>query len=257
VTTTWLGASGGNEHIAALLAEDEVRLDRIKVGAWMSDEQLAALCAARPALLHISRGAIWPRGRRWGNEQLRLVRLTRAPWVSFHLDIGLPYSIYRWPLPQLIPPRLARRWAARTLRRLTAQSPVPVLAENMPRWSRDRPAYVVDPAFISGVIEEANCGLLLDLAHARVAAAMRKEPVRDYISRLPLDRLTEVHISGPRLSPRRKLLVDAHETLQEEDYDLLRWVLQRAQPRAVTLEYTRNREMLKEQLLNLDSLLSS
>jgi hypothetical protein len=247
----WLAANGGNEHIEALLASGAVHVDRIKVGSWMSDVQLAA----HPALLHISRGAIWPRGKRWIAEQVRLTRLANAPWVSVHLDIGLPYAIYRWPLTALLPPFSAERWAVRTLQRWAAQSPVPLLAENMPPWKRDRPAYVVDPAFISRVIEDAGCGLLLDLAHARVAAHRRGEPASDYIARLPLDRLTEIHVSGPRLSPDDGRLLDAHEPLQEEDYTLLAWVLERARPQAVTLEYDRDRAQLEAQLLRLQELL--
>jgi uncharacterized protein (UPF0276 family) len=238
VSAIWLAANGGNEHIEALLASGAVHVDRIKVGSWMSDVQLAS----HPALLHISRGAIWPRGERW---------------ISVHLDIGLPYAIYYWPLAALLPRALAERWAVHTLQRWGAQSPVPLLAENMPPWKRDRPAYVFDPGFISCVIERVNCALLLDLAHARVSAHRRGEPARDYISQLPLDRLVEIHVSGPRPSTTGDRLLDAHEPLQEEDYALLAWVLERAQPQAVTLEYGRDRAQLEAQLLRLQELLGS
>lgn len=247
----WLAASGGNEHIEALLASGAVGIDRIKVGSWMGDAQFAVMRALRPALLHISRGVVWPRGGQWIAEQVRLTRLVDAPWASVHLDIALPYAIYRWPLTALLPRSLAERWAVRTLRRWAAQSPVPLLAENMPPWKRDRPAYVVDPAFITCVVESADCGLLLDLAHARVSAHMRGQPVREYIAQLPLDRLVEIHVSGPRPSPADGRLLDAHEPLQEEDYALLAWVLERAQPQAVTLEYDRERAPLEAQLLRL------
>jgi uncharacterized protein (UPF0276 family) len=50
-------------------------------------------------------------------------------------------------------------------------------------------------------------------------------------------------------------LFDAHEPLQKADYVLLDWVLQRARPRAVTLEYSRDRQQLKAQLHRLRVLL--
>jgi uncharacterized protein (UPF0276 family) len=255
VSAIWLAANGGNEHIEALLASGAVHLDRIKVGPWVGDDQLALLCAAQSPLLHISYGVIWPRSGRWITEQVRLTRFVDAPWASVHLDIGLPYAIYYWPLTALLPRALAERWAVHTLQRWAAQSPVPLLAENMPRWARDRPAYVVDPAFISRVVESADCALLLDLAHARVSAYMLGQPAREYISQLPLDRLIEVHVSGPRRSPANGRLLDAHEPLQEEDYALLAWVLERARPQAVTLEYGRDRAHLEAQLLRLQQLL--
>jgi uncharacterized protein (UPF0276 family) len=264
VNAIWLATNGGNEHIEALLASGDLRLDRLKLGPWMGEEGLTAIAAKHSALLHISDGVIWPRGRQWVAEQVRLVRLVDAPWLSVHLDIGWILLAYHWRGPSPILPALARLWAVRTLRRLRATSPVPVLAENMPRWERTRPAYVVDPAFITAVVEEAGCGFLLDLAHARVAAAMRREPARQYIARLPLDRLVEIHVSGPRPWPAKGRsaegryagpLFDAHQPLQEEDYALLAWVLERARPRAVTLEYYREREPLEIQLRRLRAML--
>jgi uncharacterized protein (UPF0276 family) len=119
---------------------------------------------------------------------------------------------------------------------------------------------VVDPAFISSVIEETNCGLLLDLAHARVAACYQDEPVRHYLARLPLNRLVEIHVSGPRSLPASDgasggRLFDAHEPMQEADYALLTWVLERTRPQAVTLEYSKDRAQLKAQLDRLRTLL--
>jgi uncharacterized protein (UPF0276 family) len=266
MTQIWLATNGGHDHIDDLLTSGRVQIDRLKVGEWMDDAQLAAIAAQRPTLLHVSDGVIWPRGRRWVAEQARLVRQTHAPWISVHLDIGWTFLAYRWSGPTPIPLAVGRRWAVRTLQRLQAACPGGcepfVLAENMPRWTRCRPAYVVDPAFIAGVVQEVGCGLLLDLAHARVAAHYQGEPVCDYLARLPLDRVVEVHVSGPRPMPDSESagdgrLFDAHEPLQNEDYALLQWVLERCTPRAVTLEYWQDRAQLVAQLRRLRVLLDS
>jgi uncharacterized protein (UPF0276 family) len=258
----WLAATGGRTHINALLVSGEADVDRLKAGEWMDAAQLAALVALRPALLHVSHGVLWPRSKRWAAKQARLARRVDAPWISVHLDIGWTFLAYRWAGPTPIGPVLGKRWAVRTLRRLQAVSLVPVLAENMARWTRHGPAYVFDPAFISSVVEEAGCGFLLDLAHARVAACYRGEPVQDYLARLPLDRTIEIHVSGPRPlhsdgAADDSRLFDAHEPLQEEDYALLDWVLQRTRPQAVTLEYSQDRAQLETQLHRLRALLDS
>jgi uncharacterized protein (UPF0276 family) len=266
MTRIWLAVTGGRENIDALLAANEAPVDWLKAGEWMDEAQLASLLVQRPALLHVSDGVIWPRGRRWADARARLGRQTNAPWISVHLDIGWTFLAYRWSGPNPIVPALGKRWAVRSLRRLQAASKAsargrtPVLVENMPRWSCHRPAYVVDPAFISSVVEETGCDFLLDLAHARVAAHYQGEPVRDYLERLPLGRLVEIHVSGPRPLPRNGsmdngTLFDAHEPLQEVDYALLSWVLLRTRPRAVTLEYSRDRAQLKAQLRRLRTIL--
>ncbi len=222
----------------------------------MADDQLAVAAAARPVLLHISEGVAWPRGRRWIADQCARAEVLRVPWVSAHLELGHSLLNYHWPLPALIPPALAKRWAIDTITRWIASSTVRILVENMPRAL---PGGTVTPTrqtrdFFTQVVGETGCYLLLDLAHARVSVAMRGQPVRDYLQGLPLDRVVEIHLSGPRLSQPGGRLVDAHETLQAEDYALLEWVLRRCQPngpQAVTLEYWRDSSALADQLQRL------
>jgi len=82
----------------------------------------------------------------------------------------------------------------------------------------------------------------------------------------------EIHISGPaslrtdrsppsplitenaasiahKLNFTEDNLVDAHMPMQGEDYALLAWALEHAHPRAVSLEYFRQPEPLREQLV--------
>jgi uncharacterized protein (UPF0276 family) len=107
---------------------------------------------------------------------------------------------------------------------------------------------LVDPIFISQVVHEADCGFLLDLAHARISATMLGESVQDYVQALLLNRLVEIHVSGPRHVRDNGRLIDAHKSLQEEDYSLLERVLELARPKAVSLEYWRDNKQLEQQL---------
>ena len=254
----WLAVTGGKPHVDALLDAGEIEVDRLKAAEWMDESQLDAVIAQRPVLLHLDDGLIWPHSRRWAAALAQLARRTATPWLSVHLDLGWAFLAYRWPGPSLIPRAQAQRWAVRSVRRLQDVCSVPVLVENMPRWSRSRPAYTADPAFISAVVEESGCGLLLDLGHARIAAHYQGEPVHDYLARLPLDRLVEIHVSGPRPGPFRDgRLIDAHQPMQEVDYALLAWVLEQSEPRAVTLEYSKDRSQIKAQLVRLRALLDA
>lgn len=95
---------------------------------------------------------------------------------------------------------------------------------------------------------------MLDIGHARVSAARLGEDVLDYLRNLPLNRVVQVHVSGPRMRDGR--LFDAHESLQEADYELLEFVLEQTQPQVVTLEYIRERESLQKQLFRLSDFLN-
>ncbi len=113
--------------------------------------------------------------------------------------------------------------------------------------------FEVQPDRITEVVSETGCGLVLDTGHARVSAARLGLDAHDYLARLPLNQLVEVHVSGPRVRDGR--LVDAHEPLEEIDYALLDWVLKQARPQLVALEYTREADALRDQLLRIRDML--
>jgi uncharacterized protein (UPF0276 family) len=78
--------------------------------------------------------------------------------------------------------------------------------------------------------------------------------MEDYLLQIPLERTRQIHISGVR--EKDGFLVDAHETLMQEDYDLLAWALKKVQPEVVTLEYFRDdRDALRQMLFRLREVL--
>jgi uncharacterized protein (UPF0276 family) len=247
----WLVANAGDGFLSPLIEGKTVHLDRVKVGPWMGDARLTVTAASYPVLLHLSDGVAWPRTRRWIADQSWRSEWLKTPWVSAHLDLGCEL-LNRLNLSSAIIPRsLAHRWAVSTIQRWSHYSPVRVLVENMCRSRAIGHPYLVNPAFISQVVREANCHFLLDLAHARISAAMRGQSAQDYIAELPLDRLVEIHVSGPRPAQDDGRLIDAHESLLEADYSLLSWVLDLVRPQAVSLEYWRDGTQLEQQLVRL------
>lgn len=151
---------------------------------------------------------------------------SRSPYLSVHLDLQ-PEDLSIAPL----------RRVTGSVRNLCAASGLPVLLENMPhyRWS-ERSPFVTDPAFISEAVSVSGAGFLLDLGHARVAAAHRGEDELGYIMALPLFEAVEIHLSGPRLEADG--LRDRHFGLSERDWELLDVVLTRAPKLSfLTLEY--------------------
>lgn len=156
------------------------------------------------------------------------------------------------PLPN--PERATQRFIQK-VRRLARSIHVPVILENIEPLPFDGYDFEVQTERIKKVIGETNCGFLLDIGHARVSAARLGADIHDYLRGLPLNRVVQVHVSGPRMRDGR--LVDAHEPLQEADYALLDFVLEQTHPQVVTLEYIRERESLREQLFRLRGILNT
>jgi uncharacterized protein (UPF0276 family) len=185
------------------------------------------------------------------------VEATQCPWVSVHLSTYPPgsfwfYKRFGFVLPPLDPDRVLKRlqYQVGKISRVTGRA---VILENLPILPDLKHTPEIDPDFITRAISTLDCGMLLDTAHALVAAAALGQDPQTYIQRLPLDRVVQLHTSGPGIDGDR--LVDAHNPLQESDYKLLEWLLGEIQPHTLTLEYFRESSELPVQLDRLRQLL--
>ena len=269
-----------------LLAEGgESFVDYLKVGPFMGRETVAELAPQYPLLLHLGDTLSGYAPLPDPSVQLVLdwVQLTGTPWTSEHIGFSLPNVDVDGALGALSGIRPLSRDQAmtnivRNARALAQRLPVPLILENIPVFPGPAHVHVAEPDFVAEVIRETNCDLLLDLAHARVAADVLGYEVHRYLESLPLERAVELHISGPRpysgIRPRLKdlirtkistsvepvafdadNLIDAHEPLQDDDYSLLEWVLGRTTVKAVSLEYYWEPAPLRDQLKRLGAIL--
>jgi uncharacterized protein (UPF0276 family) len=246
-----------------LLQDPEVRLQYLKVGVWLAPEaipQRRALFPNKTFLYHYGKNLrAGESGVAASIAALQACqRLTGCPWLSAHLNHHTDDEIRALLTRGVRPPPYKAEQALELLcaavERVQASLPVPLILENVPAWPLPESDLVVMPEFIGRVLEETDCGFLLDTAHARLTAACLAWDVHAYLQALPLERVVEIHASGPWLEGDR--WVDSHEPLQEEDYALLVWLLQRTSPRVVTLEYWRDPDRAREQLVRLNRLLA-
>ena len=245
-----------------LLAAGTLEVDFLETTGFLAESTLA-LFPEQPFLLHNSVNN-WSLGHPAALDQqeilprtLHLLAQTHAPWLSVHLGFSAAEVVFDgWNQPRS--PVLERDELfaniCRNARALAAAIPVPLILENLDYCPGGAYEHICEPDFISAVLEETGLGLLLDLAHARVSAARLGTPIDAYLARLPIERVQQMHVSGPR--PRDGVLADAHEPLLEEDYALLEEVLNVVKPRAITLEYNGNEAALCEQLHRLRDVLA-
>jgi uncharacterized protein (UPF0276 family) len=278
--------TNGTEAMQSLLQEGEGGLvDYLKVGPFMGQAAIAALRPLYPLLLHLddTLSSRQPPADEMVGRICGWVELSATPWTSEHIGFSVPDTtldgaLVTQPVGNLLTREEAQANIIRNARALAESLPVPLLLENLPLFPNLAHLHICEPDFVAKVIEETDCGLLLDLAHAQVSANVLGYEVHDYLLRLPLHRTVEIHLSGPRrlreLEERRyKLvsgnaasiahllafdeenLVDAHAPLLERDYALLEWALARTQPQAISLEYYREPEALREQLVRLGEMI--
>lgn len=246
-----------SDPLIELLHSNDAPIDAVEVGPWLSLRQIRVFRKRLPELpfyFHggdlINQVGLFPGAI---SKILNYQRCTDTPWVSIHLTMWLPGMVwmmirhgFRFPIPD--PEKSAQRFI-RNVERLASAIHVPILLENPNPLPFDGYDFEARTKRITDILDATDCGLLLDIGHARVSAAVLGMDVCDYLGSLPMERVMQVHVSGPRFRDGR--LVDAHEPLLEADYALLDYVLQHAKPQVVTLEYIREKKALQEQLSRL------
>ncbi len=118
-----------------------------------------------------------------------------------------------------------------------------VILENVPFPDvyLDKPGLASDPGVVCAAVERSGCGLLLDLAHARLSAESLGIDVYAYIEQLPLNHLRELHVTGVGLDPTG--FRQDHLPMTDEDWALFDWAMRQIvsgawpAPWAVSCEY--------------------
>lgn len=113
-----------------------------------------------------------------------------------------------------------------------------------------------EATFVSRVVEEAGCLLLLDVNNVYVNAFNHNYNAKEFISSLPLDRVAYIHMAGhTKVAP--DLIIDTHgEAIIDPVYDLFQWTLEHVKPVPVLLERDFNIPELNELQTELDNLKS-
>ncbi|MBW3625695.1 MAG: DUF692 family protein [Armatimonadetes bacterium] len=226
-----------------LLESGAVELDWIKLSRLdVLEEEMAAARPMRRVLLHVL-GHLGSPPSYW--ESL--------PWESMpgwieaagspHMAVHLQLNPEEWE--EAVDRRFQSREQVRAMvrrfventRYVKGRLPVPVLVENVPYYAHRATVRVaVQPEEMWEVLEATGAGMLLDTSHLRCAAWHLGVDSRAYALAMPLEKVREIHVSGPRI--RNDLgLRDRHCELLDEDYVLLDWLLERTTSRVVSLEY--------------------
>lgn len=232
-------AANGYSELYSLLEQGDVPIDYIKcpVSPNSSPEVERAL-AYRPVVLHCWGPPGYSATRPEIPEPALLTELAASsstPFLSVHLDYKPDTDGEKTQTEVLAHVR-------QEVTKLKALAHKDVLLENVPYYPwHSSPLWATDPDFITEAVSSSDASLLIDTAHARVAAWHRGVSAKDYIAALPLERAREIHVSGPRMSDEG--LRDRHMALTSEDYELIDFVLERApKVELITIEYAGRRE---------------
>ena len=189
---------------ADLSKQGEIEIDLFKCPDW--PELIEEASALAPVYVHFPLVAGHPSLYKtdWRNVE-RVLEQTNTPFVNVHLEVIT--EVYPQMAVNTADPHDSERITERLIDdiRYIAEhvGAERVIAENIiyrgHRRNVLRPC--VQPEVIRTVIEETDCGFLLDLSHARISAHYlgveeAGVDVWSYLEGLPLERLKELHLTG-------------------------------------------------------------
>lgn len=210
----------------ALLRAGRIEIDLFKLPDW--PDTVDTVAALRPVYIHFP--LMLGRGDPVDYAHIdHLLKVTQTPYLNAHIA---PHG-QRLGIPLTSRDPAHRRQLMDAMRRdvealISHYGADKIILENAiwdPSEQYSIPALVLEPELISAMVYETGCGFLLDTAHAVASARYLGMDEHDYLSRLPVDRLRELHITGLERDGEGHWI--DHHPLSPSDWHITEWVLDR------------------------------
>ncbi|MSP24845.1 MAG: DUF692 domain-containing protein [Myxococcales bacterium] len=208
-------------------------------------DNLAQTLERYPVVQHgvsLGIGASTPLDWRYLERLRALTRVTKTPWVTDHLcwtrtpatDTTRSVDLHDLlPLPYT---EEAVRHVAGRVRQVQDFLELPVGLENTSSYMTFRDSTMTEWEFLSAVVEEANCGILLDVNNVYVSAYNHGFSARDYLDAIPHDRVIQIHLAGH--TNKGAYILDTHsDFVIDEVWSLYRYACSQLGPVTTLIEW--------------------
>ncbi len=184
-------------------------------------------------------GSAEPLNREHLRRLKELVRRTNTPWLSDHLCWGSVDGRYTHDLLPMPYTFEAARLTADKIRQVQDFVEVPVAVENVSSYAEFHVSEMTEWEFLNEVVEQADCGVLLDVNNIYVSSRNHSFDPMQYVNSVPAERVAQIHIAGH--SRFEKYTLDTHDhPVIDPVWDLYRRAIERCGPTATLLEWDAN-----------------
>lgn len=127
----------------------------------------------------------------------------------------------------------------RNISKVKRRIKTPFILENITYMMRFPSSEMSESEFIAKLLEETDCGLLLDVTNLFINSRNHNFDWRKFLDELPLERVVQLHFVG--LHRHQNLLIDAHANqTQSEIWEVFREVCARCDVKGAVLERDEN-----------------
>ncbi len=159
-----------------------------------------------------------------------------TPWHSDHLCFGSVDGAHLHDLLPLPFTRESARVVADRVRLLEDALGLPIAVENISWYAHPGEAEMGEADFLGEIVARCDARVLLDVNNAFVNARNHGTDARDFLRRVPAERVVQIHVAG-HFTAADGLHIDTHgEPVCEEVYGLLEFALSRTGRVPVLLE---------------------
>jgi uncharacterized protein (UPF0276 family) len=184
-----------------------------------------------------------------------LLELAKVAWWSDHLCFASVDGIYLHDLLPLPFTKEAITHVSSRARTVQDYIGKPFLLENTSFYMYAPGNEMSEAQFLSEILEQADCGLLLDVNNVYVNSVNHKFDPYEFIDQIPLERVVQIHIAGHKQTP--EAIIDTHGApVIEPVFKLLEYVLSKSSPHAILLERDQNFPEFDEIIKELDTIRS-
>src|SRR5215468_1785420 len=181
-------------------------------------------------------GSAEPLSREHLRRLKALVRRTKTPWLSDHLCWGSVDGTYTHDLLPMPYTFEAARITAEKIRQAQDFLEVPIAVENVSSYAEYHISQMTEWEFLNEVVEQADCGILLDVNNIYVSSQNHSFDPLAYVENVPHDRVAQIHIAGH--SKYEKYILDTHDhAVIDPVWRLYRRALELVGPTATLLEW--------------------
>lgn len=177
----------------------------------------------------------------------KLFARINPPWFSDHISCTRINGLYMQDLIPLPRTKEAVEVVSTNIKFLQDEFQLPFLVENPSYYATFIEPELDEADFINAILERADCGMLLDVNNIYVNAHNHQYESMEFLDRINLDRVVQVHIAGHQegfrswVSGKHLGILDTHgHSIREEVYDILRQLLKRTEIKAILLERDSN-----------------
>lgn len=184
-------------------------------------------------------GSTDPLDREYLRSLKALLRETGALWHSDHLCWNRADGRSSNDLLPLPFTEEAVRHTASRVREVQDFLELPFLVENVSTYAVLPNDGMTEGEFTAAVLEEADCGLMLDVNNLFVNEFNHGADAREFLRTIPAWRIGQMHLAGH--DERGKICVDTHGApVRDEVWDLFRDALRVSGPTSVLIEWDTN-----------------